>query len=113
MNELVDRLRCAYRRELDLYGEVERLGEAGVGVAREGRPLAELNDINSQKQRFLRKIAENELDAWLRSVPPSCDRPGRRVHRIWSVTSSTGSCRTFACASRGFSSSRRSPSVGS
>ena len=76
MNELVDRLRRAYRRELDLYVEVERLGEAGLGVARDGRPLAELNQINSEKQRFLRKIAEIEASissdkhAWRKASPP-------------------------------------------
>jgi hypothetical protein len=68
--DLVNRLRRAYERELDLYCEVERLGRDGVLVVREGRSLAELNEINREKQRHLSAIAEIEMgiagdkDAW-------------------------------------------------
>lgn len=61
MNELVSRLRRAYQRELDLYGQVERLGRDGVRAAKEGRPLADLNQINAEKQEILRQIADIEI----------------------------------------------------
>ena len=74
MNDLVHRLRRAYERELQLYAEVERLGREGVRVVEDRRPLNELNEINSRKQRVLEDIAQVESsiaadkDAWRRGA---------------------------------------------
>ncbi len=73
MNDLIQRLRRAYERELDLYCEVESLGRQGISAVEAGRSIEVLNDINRQKQGRLNAIAEIEMaiaedkDAWRRA----------------------------------------------
>lgn len=104
MNRVVDRLREAYLRELDLYVEVEGLGHAGVRAVRERLPLHRLNEINRQKQDRLNRIAEIEMgiaadkDAWRRTrddrpfahaLDPVLEQLRRRIESILEIERET------------------------
>ena len=56
MNEVVTRLVLAYRRELELYGDVLRLSREGSDRARACRPLAELHAVNERKRALLEEV---------------------------------------------------------
>lgn len=63
MNDVVTRLVLAYRRELELYGDVLRLAREGSERARHCRPLSELHAVNERKHALL-----EEIDAIERSI---------------------------------------------
>ena len=56
MKDVIARLILAYRRELELYGEVLDLAHEGVAAVRDRRPLQELQAINTRKQARLAEI---------------------------------------------------------
>lgn len=56
MNDVVTRLVLAYRRELELYGEVLRLSREGSDRARRCRPLDELHALNERKRTLLEEV---------------------------------------------------------
>lgn len=56
MKDVVARLILAYRRELELYGEVLDLAHEGVAAVRDCRPLSALQAVNTRKQARLAEI---------------------------------------------------------
>lgn len=60
MNDVVTRLQLAYRRELELYGEVLRLAREGAERARACQPLTALHEVNERKHRLLLEIESIE-----------------------------------------------------
>ena len=60
MKDVIGRLVLAYRRELELYGEVLELAQEGVRLVRDCRPLGELHAVNERKRVRLTEIEEIE-----------------------------------------------------
>ena len=62
MKEVVLRLVLAYRRELELYGEILDLAREGQASARACSALTHLHAINERKQSHLQEIESIERD---------------------------------------------------
>ena len=62
MKDVIVRLVLAYRRELELYGEVLDLAQEGARLVRDCRPLGELNAVNERKRACLAEIERIERE---------------------------------------------------
>ena len=76
MNDVTHRLVLAYRRQLELYGEVLDLSRESASSARAGRPLDEIKRLQEMKQQRLSEIeavdraVRLDKQTWLESGRP-------------------------------------------